>query len=144
MNKISQLFNKYREIIMYIFIGGCTTLVDWVVYSLLMTFTDVGMTAANGAAWFVSVVFAFVTNKLFVFESRSTEKKVLIREILAFFGARVFSGAIGIILPTVLFDMGLDMSLFGIEGFAAKAAVSVLIVIMNYVLSKLLVFRKNK
>ncbi|MGN1416750.1 MAG: GtrA family protein [Oscillospiraceae bacterium] len=142
MKKLKELFTKYRELIMYVIIGGCTTLVNWAVYAVL-TAAGAGMTAANGAAWGCAVIFAFFANKLIVFESRSFSPATVIKEAIKFVSSRVLTGLIEIFLPSLLFRAGLDMSVFGIEGAAAKLTVSVLIIVLNYVFGKLVVFTKK-
>ncbi len=140
---IKKLFNKYREIIMYLIFGVSTTLVNWAVYTLLVKLANAEITLANGISWLAAVSFAYITNKLFVFESKSWDAWVLVKEIVSFFGARIASGVFEIFLPGLLIRIGLDQALFGIEGFAAKLAVSVLVIILNYIFSKLFVFRKK-
>ena len=76
MKKIKRLLLKYKEVIMYLIFGVATTLVNWVVYSLLMKTSAVNMTISNAIAWFTAVVFAYITNKLFVFESKSCGRSV--------------------------------------------------------------------
>lgn len=142
MNKLKELFIKYREIIMYLFIGGCTTLVNWIVYTAAMAL-GAAMTAANAAAWVCAVIFAFFANKLFVFESRSFEAGTVLKEAVKFVSSRVLTGLIEIFLPSLLFKAGLDMSFYGIEGAAAKLSVSVIVIVLNYVFGKLIVFRKK-
>ena len=134
---MKKLFEKYRQLALYLFFGVTTTVVNWLIYTPLQPL--VGMTAANAIAWLGAVAYAFVTNKLFVFDSRSW--KNWIGEGIKFFGARLLSGLFEIFLPTALFALGLDMPLFGIDGGVAKALVSLLIIVMNYVTSKFLVFR---
>lgn len=142
MKLINDLFNKYREIIMYLIFGVSTTAVNWIVYTVLVAVFHLEITLSNAVAWVCAVLFAFVTNKLFVFRSDASGLAVF-REAAAFFGARIFSGLFEVFLPTLLISLGVDGKLFGIDGFIAKLIVSVLIIIMNYVLSKLLVFRKK-
>ena len=129
---------------MYLIFGVSTTLVNWVVYTPLVNLAGVNTTLANGIAWFVAVLYAYVTNKLFVFESKSWKASVLVREILSFFGARVASGVFEIFLPEILMKLGLNQTFFGIEGGIAKIVVSVLVIVLNYIFSKLFVFRKKK
>lgn len=137
---ILQILKKYRHILLYLLFGVTTTAVNWCIYAL--THGLLGMTAANAVAWLGAVVYAFVTNKLFVFESKSLKARVLLAEGVKFFASRAFSGVVEILLPTGLFAMGLEQSLLGLEGGASKALVSVLVIVMNYVLSKFLVFSK--
>ena len=139
MKKIKELFIKYKEIIMYLIFGVATTGVNWVVYSLL-----VKMTVSNVIAWIAAVIFAFITNKLWVFESKSWVPKVAAREFVSFVASRLATGVIEWFGPLLLFKIGLDQDLFGVKGFVAKIVCSVLVVILNYVFSKLLVFTKKK
>lgn len=136
---ILQFLKKYRQILLYLFFGVTTTAVNWCIYTACHAL--LGMTAANAVAWLGAVVYAFVTNKLFVFESKSLKAKVLLAEGLKFFAARGLSGVVEVFLPTGLFAIGLEQSLFGIPGGVAKALVSGLVIVMNYVLSKFLVFQ---
>lgn len=154
MDNIKKYIKKYREIIVYIIVGGLTTLTNWIIYSLLILLVryitgteEAGaqaMTLCNAGAWLGAVLFAFFANKLLVFESKSFEKRVFLKELVLFFGARAFSGVFEIFAPGILVAAGLDQKIFGIEGFAAKILVSVLVVILNYVLGKWMVFRKRK
>lgn len=136
------VWKKYREGILYLLFGGLTTLLNWLVYALLVTGLSVDITAANAIAWVIAVLFAFVTNKRYVFRSEKTEKKALIREIGSFFAARVASGMIEVAGPTLLMGIGLSQSLFGIPGFLAKITVSVIVVLLNYLFSKWFIFKK--
>ena len=141
---IKKLFLKYREIIMYLIFGVSTTLVNWIVYTLLVSIANTDVTPANAIAWFAAVIFAYITNKLYVFESKSWKVTVLAHEIISFFGARIASGVFEIFLPELLMKIGLDQAIFGIEGFAAKLVVSVLVIVLNYIFSKLFVFKNKK
>ncbi len=129
---------------MYLIFGVSTTLVNWIVYTLLVSLANANITLSNAIAWFAAVIFAYITNKRFVFESKSWSASVLVKEITSFFGARIASGVFEIFLPALLMKIGLDQSLFGIEGFVAKAVVSVLIIVLNYIFSKLFVFKNKK
>lgn len=139
-----KLFEKYREIIEYVFWGGLTTVVNWAVYTLCVNITTMSVTVATGIAWFVSVLFAFVTNKLWVFHSKDWHIKVVGREASLFFGSRVLSGLMEMAGMWLLVDVvGWEQSLFGIRAFAAKIIISVAVVILNYFLSRWIVFRKK-
>ncbi len=138
---MKKFYEKYKEIILYFVYGAFTSLVNVLLYALFVS--TLGITASNAIAWFGAVVFAFVTNKLFVFNHRSWEWKSTLKEAGTFLGARIFSGILEIVLPTVLFYVGLDQALFGIEGFLAKIIVTVIVVILNYILSKRIVFRQK-
>lgn len=138
---MKKFLRKHREVIAYFFFGAGTSLANVLLYAAFVPI--LGITLSNAIAWLGAVIFAFVTNKLFVFNSKSWAWKTLLKETGTFLGARIFSGILEIVLPTVLFYVGLDQDLFGIEGFLAKIIVSVIVIILNYVLSKRIVFRKK-
>ncbi|MBQ6336550.1 MAG: GtrA family protein [Ruminococcus sp.] len=165
MDKIKALFVKYKEIIMYIIFGVLTTLVNWVVYTVLIKIfggaaesetvmfalfgKDITMKIfyifiANFVAWVAGVVFAFVTNKIWVFESKSWKFGLVMKELWLFVAARLLTGVLEWFGVPALVAAGLDQPLFGIDGFLAKVIVSVIVVILNYVFSKLIIFRKKK
>ena len=101
------------------------------------------MYSVSQSSWVAAVVYAFITNKLFVFESKSMEPGVLLSEGVKFFSARIASGIVEILLPTLLVAVGLSGTLLGLEGGIAKTVVSIVVIVMNYLLSKWLVFRKK-
>lgn len=154
---LRMLIGRYREIISYVFWGGMTTLVSWVSYSLFelafqkwdrelqifgfsMQF-DVFM--ASLLSWVAAISFAFVTNKLWVFGSKEWKPRVVIPEMLRFLSARIVTGILEVFAVPLLVGLGLDQKIFGVEGMIAKVGVSVAVVILNYIFSKLFVFRKE-
>ncbi len=128
-------FNKYREALLYLFFGGCTTLVNIVAFYIIRKF-GVSTYITNIIAWFLSVVFAFITNKLFVFESKNTSFKDSFKECFSFFLFRVIS---------LVFDMGimyLLIDLLNINEMVSKVFSNIFVIIINYVFSKLFIFKK--
>lgn len=124
-------FHKYYQILSYLFFGGCTTLVNILVFYL---FCKIGIHTyiSNGLAWFFSVLFAFIVNKIIVFESNKKSTK----EILSFFTFRVIS---------LLIDMGIMYLLIDIMSTSkwwAKIITNVIVIIANYIFSKLFIFKK--
>ncbi len=151
MEKIKGLFLKYKEIIMYLIFGVLTTLVSWGSYALFEilfgTFianSIVLSTVANVLSWICAVLFAFITNKLWVFESKSFKADVIFKEMTSFVGSRLATGVLEWVGVPLLMLIGLNQSIFGIEGMLAKVVVSVVVVILNYILSKLFVFKNKK
>ena len=141
---MKKLFEKYREIIEYVFWGVLTTVVNWAVYTLCVNVTAMNVTIATGIAWLASVLFAFITNKLWVFHSKDWQMKVVGKEAVLFFGSRIFSGLFEMAGMWLLVDLiGWQQSLFGIRAFAAKIIISVVVVILNYFLSRWIVFKKK-
>lgn len=134
--KIRDLLIKYQDIISYLVFGVLTTLVNFLVYYPLTNLLGINATVSNVIAWAVSVAFAFVTNKPFVFKSMDWSASVVIPELYKFVGTRLGSG----LLETAMIFLLVD--LLGLDGNIIKLAVSILVVIINYVGSKLIVFKK--
>ena len=136
------LLKKYKQEILYLVFGVVVTVVNWIVYTLLVTLFDFGITLSNAIAWFIAVIVAFITNKIYVFESHTRDFKTLVKEIFGFFMSRVTTGVLDVFLPTLLILIGINGSFLSIEGFYAKIIVNVVVVVLNYVLSKVFVFKK--
>lgn len=137
---IKKIYLKYEEIINYIIVGGCTTLINLVVYFVLIntifsTKGNLDIQIANVIAWICSVLFAYVTNRKFVFKS-STKGREKLKEISSFFGSRVVSLIMDIALMFILY------SVMHINDTISKLIDQVVIIVANYVLAKLLVFKK--
>lgn len=140
---MKNLWKKHKEIILYILFGGATTAVNIVIYFVATAWIGLSPSVGNVIAWFGSVVFAFITNKLFVFESKSMDTKTLMKEGASFFASRLVSGVLDVGLFELLMWAGLNGTWFGSEGFLAKILVNIVVIIVNYILSKLFVFRKK-
>ena len=136
MKLIRNLIDKYYDILVYLVFGVLTTAVNYIVYLPCYNLLNFSATVSNMIAWVVAVAFAYLTNKPFVFRSHDWSAKTVVPELTKFVGSRIFSGALetGIIFVTV------DLLLW--NGNIMKLVTSVLVVILNYVASKLLVFRK--
>ena len=155
MKRVIQLMKKYREIISYLFWGVMTTLVSWVSYGIFallfakqeqelhMFGVHMSMVVllANILSWICAVSFAFVVNKLWVFESKCWKKSVWLPELWKFISARIITGIIEIVAVPLLVGIGLHQTIFGVEGMVAKIIVSVVVVVLNYVFGKLIVFK---
>lgn len=99
--------------------------------------------ACTFTAWTVNLLVSFTTNKMWVFKSRNWSPKVVGREFLTFLGGHLFTGVIDWFGTPLLVMLGMKAKFFGIEGAAAKLTVSIIIMFLNYFLSKLLVFKKK-
>ncbi len=152
MNMVKNLITKYKELIIYGVFGICTTLVNFITYKLFNVLLGVDFyLVSNVIAWFISVVFAYVTNKLFVFESKSWNIKVVAKEVPSFFAARVFSFVVeeaGLFLLVDILGMknfGVNILGFNVSGnMISKVILAVVVVVLNYFFSKFVVFRKKK
>ena len=137
MKKLKELFFRWKEQILYLFFGGCTTLINIAAYWLLTRLLGLLVPAATALAWALSVLFAYVTNRIWVFESKEKTPAGIFREAAGFFLTRLATGLMDTALMTWLAD-GLHW-----PDMPVKLGVNILVIILNYVFSKLLVFRKK-
>lgn len=152
MKTINRLYNKYKEVILYVIFGILTTLVNFAAFWLFTKILGEKLYLLNNAiAWIISVIFAYITNKLFVFDSKSFNIKILMKEITSFVAARLFSFGIeelGIWLFVDILNFGeraVTIFNFTITGqMVAKVLLAVIVVIMNYFFSKFIIFTKEK
>lgn len=136
ISKLMELLKKHQDVISYLFFGVLTTLVNYIVYLPLYNSTDLSAALCNGIAWVAAVAFAYLTNKPFVFKSMDWSLKVVLPELTKFIGTRIASG----LLETGIIFLTVDLQNW--NGNIMKVVTSVLVVIINYIGSKLLVFRK--
>lgn len=154
---MKKFFEKHKEIILYVVFGVLTTLVSWGSYTFFVRVFALGVTAANTLSWITSVVFAFFTNKKWVFESTSWKPATLAKEGAGFLSARALTGAIELICVPLLAGAGFDKPFYSLfkrlginfgvlytDGIYSKVVLAVVIVVLNYIFSKLIVFRKKK
>ena len=126
LERISYYIKKYESVILYLIFGVLTTLVNFAAYNICYTKLQFPNLVSNTIAWILSVLFAFITNKIWVFKSKG------------FITARLFTG----FLDTAIMFVGVDV--LKRNWIIAKIVSSVVVVILNYIFSKLFIFRKNK
>ena len=139
MKKLLELYHKYEELVNYVIVGGLTTLVSWIDYfGSVLTFLDaenaIQLQIANILSWVAGVAFAYGTNRKFVFKSK--EKNIL-KEASQFTASRVSTLFLDMIVMFVM------VTVMGLNDGVSKIVSAVLVTITNYVLSKLVVFRKR-
>ena len=137
MSKIFDLYKKYKEIINYLIVGALTTLVSIIIYFVCSRLLHINYMVSNVISWVGSVLFAYITNKKFVFMSKCDSNKEVIREIYQFFKYRVLSFVIDVFLMYVFVE------LFNIDDMISKVIVQVVVIVLNYVFSKLFVFKST-
>lgn len=136
-DKIRALLRRHRELLSYVFWGVMTTAVNYVTYFLLRNAFQVQLIASNVIAWAVSVLFAYFVNKLFVFQSRDWSWRVALRELWQMVAARVFSlgletGILWLFVEKLLCNEPI-----------VKLMANIVVVVVNYVLSKFIIFKKD-
>ena len=137
IQKIRKVIEKYWDIVSYLFFGVCTTIVNYLIYIPCYNFMGMSATVSNMIAWVVAVAFAYLTNKPFVFKSNDWSAGTVIPELTKFVGCRLASGA----AETLILLVTVDILLW--DGNIWKLITSVLVVVLNYIASKLVVFRKK-
>ena len=137
MNKIKDLLKKYKFIILYGIFGVLTTVINIVSYSLLFEVFGISNVVSNIIAWILSVLFAFITNKLWVFDSKSLEFKLFLKELGNFTVCRLATG----VLDLGIMFVGVD--LLNGPAIILKVISNIIVIILNYVMSKLFVFKKK-
>ncbi|MGN0522345.1 MAG: GtrA family protein, partial [Eubacterium sp.] len=140
-------------VIKYVFFGALTTLVNLVIFKVFDKILGKDLfLVTNVISWIGAVIFAYVTNKLWVFESKSWKGRVVIKELIGFFGARLFSlgveeAGLWLMIDILKFKnmSGFELFSFKLDGnFIAKLIMQVVVVVLNYFFSKFVIFAKKK
>lgn len=137
MHKIKELFIKYKNIVFYLFFGVCTTLVNILVYNLCYYLLKIPNVPSTIIAWIIAVVFAFITNKIWVFDSPSFNKQTLKHEIPSFLGARILTGLLDVAIMYLTVDLLLQ------NPTVWKLISNIIVIIINYIASKFIIFIKK-
>lgn len=148
---MKNFFKKHRELIVYIIVGGLTTVANYIIHFSLR-FLGANYYVALTAAWFGAVIFAYVANRIVVFESKA-KGKAQIKEFALFFGARIFSYGLEMLISFIFIDLAHADSIVWQPDFidaviptgelVVKTVGQVIIVLSNYVFSKLVIFKKD-
>lgn len=138
LNIFEPLYKKHKEVLLYLFFGGLTTVVSIASYYYLNVTLGINELIANVISWILAVSFAFVTNRIWVFNSPTNGFKEFMGQLISFFGGRVVTLLIEeVILIVFITWMNFDSML-------VKIVAQVIVVILNYVVSKLFVFKEKK
>ena len=133
---LTGLLKKYKAFILYAYFGILTTAINVIAYYVLYDLLHITNVVSTIIAWFLAVVFAFVVNKQWVFQSPSWRKDVLWQEIRDFFACRILTG----LLDVGIMYVAVDLMCWNSEVW--KLASNLLIIILNYIASKLIIFKK--
>lgn len=133
MNNIKKLINK--EIILYVIFGVLTTIVNLIAYYLFSNIININYLISNAIAWIISVVFAYITNKFFVFNSYYINKDVIIEEFIKFMNCRLISGLSEVVLLFLFVDLLL------MNDIVSKLIIGVLVALINFIFSKVFIFK---
>ncbi|MBP3411034.1 MAG: GtrA family protein [Clostridia bacterium] len=134
---IKALFKRYKDIIPYGFFGVCTTLVNMGVYWLCAYPFKLAVIPSTLIAWFIAVLFAYLTNRKWVFHSEAKTRQEIWKEIVSFYSCRIATGVVDWACMFVFVD------LLHLNDMAIKVIANILVIILNYVASKLVIFKKK-
>lgn len=136
MQKTKELLMRHKSAILYVMFGGLTTIINIAIYAICHYIFIIGNNTSNVIAWVVSVLFAYLTNKIYVFECKKTGYTSLLNELLLFFCGRLASGFLDILL------MYYWVNVKNLPALIVKIIVNIIVIILNYLISKFVVFKK--
>lgn len=134
---IVEMYKKYEDVILYLFFGGLTFLISIGSYYIFAETFEMHYMVANVISWIIAVLFAYVTNRIFVFKSNARGMKQIIKELWLFIACRLTTGGIEVVI------MFLGVSLMSINDMIVKVIAQIIVILSNYVFSKLIIFKKN-
>lgn len=136
--KVLWLIEKYKDIIPYAIFGVLTTIVNMVVYWLAAHPLGLSVMVSTVIAWIAAVLFAYVTNRKWVFHSQVQGTKEIVQELVSFFACRLATGVVDWACMFIFVD------LLHFNDVIIKAAANVLVIILNYIASKLVIFKQKE
>ncbi len=128
-------FNQYKGVIRYLFFGICTTIINIISYYACTYMIGWTVVSSTVVSWLLAVSFAFITNKIWVFESKTWNKGSVIKEVLSFFLCRIMTGILDLIIMIV------SVKILGWNDILMKAISNIAVIMLNYIASKLFIFR---
>ena len=138
LKKLADWYRAHREGMRYLIFGGLTTLVNIIAYSILYYIFGISNATSNVIAWIIGATFAYITNKLYVFNSKVANNKELLREILYFYGCRFF---------TLIIDEGImiiTVDKWKWNALLMKIIANIIVIILNFIFSKIIIFKNKK
>ena len=135
---VKKIYEEYKSLILYIFFGVCTTFVNIVSFWLMVHMFNFRAVSGSIVAWIASVIFAYITNRRWVFQSKARGTKNIFREVYSFFACRLATGVLD------CFVMFLFVDIFGLDDVIIKILSNIVVVVLNYIASKIFIFKNSK
>lgn len=135
---IQKLLKQYIDVIMYLFFGVLTTVINVISYWILAYPLKLGIMISTVIAWFVAVLFAYITNRKWVFHSSSEGFGKIIKEVISFFTCRIVTGCVDWVCMWVFVD------LIQLNDVIIKFMANIIVIVLNYITSKLVIFRQTR
>lgn len=136
-DKIIEFLKRYKAVILYLVFGGITTIINILTYAICYQILGLGNMVSNIIAWLLAVIIAYITNKIWVFESKSLDIKNLVHELISFFGCRIITGGIDLIIMYVAVDC------IHLNAIVMKILANFIVIVSNYFASKYLIFKRK-
>ncbi len=138
LKKLTDWYRVHKEGMRYLVFGVLSTIINIIVFAICEKILHLSTIISNVIAWIIAVLFAYVTNKLYVFDSKTTKKQELAKEILSFFSARIFT----LVIETIFLKIVIDK--LGFNEILMKIISNVIVIVLNYVFSKIFIFKEEK
>ena len=138
LKKLADIYRKHKEGMRYLVFGVLTTVINIIVFAICSKMANLSTTISNIIAWIIAVLFAYVTNKLYVFDSKTVKLKDIAREIFSFFSARIAT----LVIETAFLWVVIDK--LGFNDILMKIISNIIVIILNYIFSKIFIFKKDK
>lgn len=137
LNIFEPFYKKHKEILMYLFFGGLTFVVSILSYAFFNITLSMNELIANVVSWIIAVTFAFVTNRIWVFDAPTNTMSEFMKQMLSFFGGRVVTLVIEEIILLVF------ITVLHFASMPVKVVAQIVVIALNYIISKLLIFKKE-
>lgn len=138
MNKLVNIYNRYREQILYLVFGGLTTLISIITYAVFTELADINILIANILSWIISVAVAYATNKSVVFRSDKKGVAQVLTEALSFYAGRLLT----LLIEEAILFVFIDLA--KLPNMPVKIIAQIIIIVLNYIISKVFIFKKTK
>jgi len=138
MSKLIDIYNRYREQILYLVFGGLTTVISIITYAVFTELAAINILIANILSWIISVAVAYATNKSVVFRSDKKEAAQVLTEALSFYAGRLFT----LLVEEAILFVFIDLA--KLPNMPVKIIAQIIIIVLNYVISKAFIFKKTK
>lgn len=138
LKKLADWYRVHKEGMRYLVFGVLSTIINIVVFAICERILHLSTIISNVIAWIIAVLFAYITNKLYVFDSKTTKKQELAKEIISFFSARIFT----LVIETIFLKIVIDK--LGFNEILMKIISNVIVIFLNYVFSKIFIFKEEK
>ena len=135
---LRNLYFKYKAILLYLFFGICTMILNTVVYAVCYEILNISNILSTIIAWLLAVVAAYVTNKIWVFESKTDTVVALMQEVWKIFSCRIATGIADVAIMWIFVDI------MHWDATCMKIAANIVVVVLNYAASKLWIFNNKK